>query len=116
SSPQGREVPRELRPTPFFQAIDSCPRAPELEAFRRHVDRAFLGHPIVTDNSFTRWFRGGSASLEDLRHFTVQFSVFSNQFLVAQLKKMINADSLDSMRSAKEILANEIGVIFHDRE
>jgi pyrroloquinoline quinone (PQQ) biosynthesis protein C len=42
----------------------------------------------------------------------VQFSVFSNLFLVAQLKKMINAESLEAMRASKEILANEIGVVF----
>jgi hypothetical protein len=55
----------------------------------------------------------GEASLGELRHFTRQFSVFSNLFLMAQLKKMLNADSLESMRAAKEILANELGVVFH---
>ena len=73
----------------------------------------FLRHPIVVDNPYTRWFRNGNASREELRHFTVQFSVFSNQFLVAQLCKMIHAETLDSMRASKEILANEIGVVFH---
>jgi len=43
----------------------------------------------------------------------VQFSVFSNLFLIAQLRKTINADSLESMRASKEILANEIGVVFN---
>jgi hypothetical protein len=46
--------------------------------------------------------------------------VFSNQFLVAQLRKMIGAETLEGMRSAKEILANEIGCVFRrerlDRE
>ncbi|MBI4565885.1 MAG: hypothetical protein HY716_14450 [Planctomycetes bacterium] len=80
--------------------------------FLDRVAHEFLGHPIVVDNRYTRWFRKGEAAIEELRHFTRQFSVFSNQFLVAQLKKMINAGSLEAMRSAKEILANEIGVIF----
>jgi hypothetical protein len=48
-----------------------------------------------------------------VRAFVVQFSVFSNQFLVAQLQKMINADTLEGMRASKEILANEIGVLFN---
>src|SRR5262245_21319374 len=86
------------------------------EAFRQHVLAEFLGHPIVVDNAYTRWFARGQASLAQLRHFAVQFSVFSNQFLVAQLQKMINADSLESMRAAKEILANEIGVVFRAPE
>src|SRR5262249_3478243 len=45
-------------------------------------------------------------------HFVRQFSVFSHLFLVAQLKKIINAGNLESYRASKEILANEIGVIF----
>src|SRR5436309_3592964 len=77
------------------------------------VEAELLRHPIVLDNRYTRWFRKGEATREDLRRFAVQFSVFSNQFLVAQLQKMINAGSLGAMRSAKEILANEIGVIFN---
>jgi hypothetical protein len=80
--------------------------------FLQEVNEKFLQHSIVTNNQYTYWFQQGDVSLDQLRHFTVQFSVFSNQFLVAQLKKMINADSLEAMRSAKEILANEIGVVF----
>ena len=41
-----------------------------------------------------------------------QFSVFSNLFLLAQLNKIINAPTLEEMREGKEILANEIGVVF----
>src|SRR5437773_2170631 len=55
------------------------------------VEAELFAHPIVRDNHYTRWFRRGEATYEDLRSFTVQFSVFSNQFLVAQLRKMINA-------------------------
>jgi hypothetical protein len=85
---------------------------PDLEALRQRVLAELLGHPIVVDNAYTRWFARGAATHEELRRFAVQFSVFSNQFLVAQLQKMINAPSLAGMRAAKEILANEIGVIF----
>ena len=41
-----------------------------------------------------------------------QFSVFSNLFLLAQLRKIINAPEIEDMREGKEILANELGVIF----
>jgi hypothetical protein len=87
-------------------------KAEQFLDFLKEVNEEFLAHPIVTHNQYTYWFEQGEFSLEELKHFTVQFSVFSNQFLVAQLKKMINADSLEAMRSAKEILANEIGVVF----
>ncbi|MBI4854441.1 MAG: hypothetical protein HY819_21800 [Acidobacteria bacterium] len=90
-------------------------KAEEFLDFLQEVNQEFLQHSIVTNNLYTYWFQQGGFSLKHLRHFTVQFSVFSNQFLVAQLKKMINADSLEAMRSAKEILANEIGVVFYNK-
>jgi hypothetical protein len=51
--------------------------------------------------------------LDHLRRFTVQFSVFSNQFLLAALNRVINADTLQSSRESKEILMNELGVIYN---
>src|SRR5438552_6307396 len=51
--------------------------------------------------------------LDHLRRFTVQFSVFSNQFLLAALNRVINADTLHSARESKEILMNELGVIYN---
>src|SRR5881296_3544284 len=89
-----RGVPPGSADEPPTLSLDMLPRV-EAELFR---------HPIVLDNRYTRWFRKGEATQEDLRRFAVQFSVFSNQFLVAQLQKMINAGSLGAMRSAKEIL------------
>lgn len=86
------------------------------ESFLEIVENEFLNHPIVLDNKYSRWFSNGDATMGELRHFTVQFSVFSNLFLIAQLKKMLNADSLESMRAAKEILANELGVIFNNKQ
>ena len=53
--------------------------------FLQEVDHELLHHPIVLDNAYTRWFRQGRASDDELRHFVQQFSVFSNQFLVAAL-------------------------------
>jgi hypothetical protein len=51
-------------------------------------------------------------SVAELRHFAVQFSVFSNQFLLAALNRVINADTLEAARESKEILMNELGVIY----
>ena len=54
----------------------------------------------------------GQATDPELVHFVRQFSVFSNQFLVAALLRVINAPTLQQARSAKEILMNELGVIY----
>jgi len=83
--------------------------------FRRFVERCnaeLMTHSVITDNRYCAWFEQGEATTEDVKHFVVQFSVFSNLFLLAQLLKMINAGSLEGMRASKEILANEIGVMF----
>jgi len=87
-------------------------RVAEFERFLREVDRDLLHHRIVIDNAFTRWFREGTATDAELRHFVRQFSVFSNQFLVAALLRVINAPTLQQARAAKEILMNELGVIY----
>lgn len=63
-------------------------------------------------NRYTSWFARGEASLEELRHFTVQFSVFSHLFIEAQLRKCINSRDMASYRASKEILMNELGVTF----
>lgn len=80
--------------------------------FLGEVDREFLHHRIITDNAYTRWFQEGQASDTELRHFIRQFSVFSNQFLVAALLKVINSPSLEQARAGREILMNELGVIY----
>ena len=82
-------------------------------AFQRRIDDEMLRHGIITDNRYTKWFERGDLNTEQVRTFIVQFSVFSNQFLFAQLHKVVNADSIESMRASKEILANEIGVVFN---
>ena len=84
-------------------------------AFQRRIDRELLDHRVIRANAYTAWFATGSQSAAQMRDFVVQFSVFSNLFLLAQLRKMINADSLAAMRASKEILANELGVAFKAR-
>lgn len=85
---------------------------PTLSTFRAAVDATIANHPIVRHNRYTTWFSRGDASLDELRHFTVQFSVFSHLFIEAQLRKCINAHDLQSYRAGKEILMNELGVTF----
>ncbi len=90
----------------------SSQQVDDFRQFLAEVDRDFLHHRIITDNAYTRWFRDGHATDQELRHFIKQFSVFSNQFLVAALLKVINAPSLQQTRASKEILLNELGVIY----
>jgi hypothetical protein len=85
----------------------------DLESFRGRVEALVHQHPVVVANAYTGWFARGEASRADVRHLTVQFSVFSHQFVEAQLRKVLNAADLESYRAGKEILMNELGVVFH---
>jgi hypothetical protein len=89
--------------------------AAAFSAFVDTCNRELMTHPVITDNAYCKWFASGAADRNDVKHFIVQFSVFSNLFLIAQLMKVINAGSLEGMRASKEILANEIGVIFNKK-
>jgi pyrroloquinoline quinone (PQQ) biosynthesis protein C len=84
----------------------------DFQDFLNQVDREFLQHRIITHNSYTQWFQNGTATDEELRYFIRQFSVFSNQFLVAALLKVINSPTLQQSRASREILLNELGVIY----
>ena len=85
------------------------------DAFKKTIEREFMHHPVVTNNAYTAWFATGEMTLDELRTFTVQFSVFSNQFLLAALNRVINADTLHSSHESKEILMNELGVIYNKK-
>jgi len=76
------------------------------------VDELVGRHPVVVDNQYTRWFAAGYATATEVRHLTVQFSVFSHFFVEAQLRKVINSADLETYRAGKEILMNELGVVF----
>jgi hypothetical protein len=71
-----------------------------------------MEHPVVTDNRYCAWFAEGRATRSQVRDLVQQFSVFSNLFVVAQLLKTINAPTLAQARESKEILVNELGVVF----
>src|SRR4051812_16545211 len=89
--------------------------AGNLTAFTARADHVVREHPVVAANRYTRWFAHGEASAAEVRHLTVQFSVFSHEFVVAQLRKVINAADLATYRDGKEILMNELGVVFDGR-
>jgi len=80
--------------------------------FRARVDALVAAHPVVVANPFTSAFARGGATSDDVRKFAVQFSVFSHLFIEAQLRKCLNAETIESYRAAKEILMNELGVAF----
>lgn len=82
------------------------------DAFVKRIEKELLSHQVIEHNNYMTWFAEGKLNLEQLQYFTIQFSVFSNLFLIAQLKKMINAVDLEEMRQSKEILANELGCLF----
>jgi hypothetical protein len=86
-----------------------------VDEYRRFLDvaeRELMNHRIVRDNRYTKWFQLGLATDDELRFFVQQFSVFSNQFLVAALLRVINSESIDQMHACKQILLNELGVIY----
>ena len=90
--------------------------ASRFENFVQRCNSEFMTHEVITNNEYCHWFAQGGLNLEDVRHMVVQFSVFSNLFLIAQMHKVINAGSIESMRASKEILANEIGVSFNSSD
>lgn len=83
------------------------------DAFKQTIEERFMHHPVVTKNAYTQWFAHGEMPVDHLRRFAIEFSVFSNQFLLAALNRVINADSLHAARESKEILMNELGVIYN---
>jgi hypothetical protein len=84
----------------------------EFEAFRDRVEELVNNHPVVVDNVYTRWFARGEATHEEVRHLVIQFSVFSHLFVEAQLRKVMNALTIEQYHAGKEILMNELGVVF----
>ena len=86
-----------------------------VEHFQAKADDLVRSHPVVADNRYTRWFATGEATRGEVRHLAVQFSVFSHLFVEAQLRKVINAADLESYHAGKEILMNELGVVFNGR-
>ena len=49
--------------------------------FVKTCNSELMTHPVITDNEYCQWFASGAADRENVKHFIVQFSVFSNLFL-----------------------------------
>jgi hypothetical protein len=83
------------------------------DGFFQRVQDTVMQHPVVTHNDYCIWFDRGEATRQQVRDLIQQFSVFSQLFIVAQLLKTINAPTLQQQRESREILANELGVVFN---
>jgi hypothetical protein len=81
-------------------------------AFRTRLHLTVNEHPIVLRNPYTSWFAKGALSKEEVARFTREFSVFSHQFIIAQLRKVIESPDMEAYHAGKEILLNELGVVF----
>lgn len=114
----GREHGLETLSAPSIHCLMKgdydLPRAKQFVIFQQRINREMLTHSVITRNDYCRWFAKGVMADEQVKAFIVQFSVFSNQFLVAQLLKMLAANSIEEMHASKEILVNELGVVFVD--
>ncbi len=88
----------------------------DFTTFRARVEQLVSNHPVVVNNTYTRWFARGEATRAEVRHLAVQFSVFSHLFVEAQFRKVMNAPTLEQYRAGKEILMNELGVLFRKDE
>ncbi len=111
TSPAGLTVSPRIEER-FRQGELTQDQVEDFRDFLAAVDRQLMQHRIIRANAYTRWFARGEATDDELRHFIRQFSVFSNQFLIAALEKVINAPTLQQSRASREILLNEMGVIY----
>ena len=80
------------------------------ELFKKVIEKEFFQHPVIVNNPYTKWFKQGTANTEQIKDLILQFSVFSNHFIVVQAKRMVNAMTLEGEESARAILLNECGV------
>jgi hypothetical protein len=69
-------------------------------------------HKVIVANPYTQWFAQGKATVKNVEDLLVQFSVFSNHFLIIQCTRMVNAVrlSIKAETEAREILVSELGV------
>ncbi len=82
----------------------------DFNSFKKVIEKEFFQHPVIVNNPYTKWFKQGTANTEQVKDLILQFSVFSNHFIVVQAKRMVNAMTLEGEESARAILLNECGV------
>ena len=80
-------------------------------SFKEEIQKEFFEHAVIINNPYTKWFKQGIANTAQVKDLILQFSVFSNRFIVIQAKRMINADTLEGEVCARAILLNECGVL-----
>lgn len=85
-------------------------RIGDFESFKKTIEKEFFSHPVIVSNPYTKWFKKGLANTEQVKDLILQFSVFSNHFIVVQTKRMVNASTIEGEESARAILLNECGV------
>lgn len=82
----------------------------EFSLFKEKIEKEFFNHPVIVNNPYTKWFKKGEANTKQIKDLILQFSVFSNHFIVVQTKRMVNATTIEGEESARAILLNECGV------
>lgn len=82
----------------------------DFSALKKRIKKDFFEHPVIVCNPYTKWFKQGLANTPQMRDLVIQFSVFSNHFLVVQTKRMVNATTIEGEETARAILLNECGV------
>ena len=82
----------------------------DFNLFKKKIETNFFQHSVIVNNPYTKWFKQGQANTEQIKDLILQFSVFSNHFIVVQAKRMVNAQTLEGEEAARAILLNECGV------
>ena len=77
---------------------------------KQRIEKDFFQHPVIVNNPYTKWFKQGNANPEQVKDLILQFSVFSNHFIVVQCKRMVYASTIEGEEAARAILLNECGV------
>ena len=81
-----------------------------LESLKKRIEHDFFQHPVIINNPYTKWYKQGLANTKQVIDLILQFSVFSNHFIVVQTKRMVNASTIEGEEAARAILLNECGV------
>lgn len=82
----------------------------DFKVFKKRIEKEFFRHPVIVNNPYTKWFKKGTANTAQVKDLILQFSVFSNHFIVIQAKRMVNAETPEGEECARAILLNECGV------
>ena len=82
----------------------------DFNSLKKTIEKEFFQHPVIVNNPYTKWFKQGNANTEQIKDLIVQFSVFSNHFIVVQCKRMVYASTIEGEEAARAILLNECGV------